>query len=402
VTPFSVSSVTSCLKCLCRPDPTSEIIFRSSLSLIFALNMESWFPTLRRLANIRIEWRLPSWWPLHSTVAQRRSLLRLIAVAIEENIPLAPLMAQWAEDERGVQQSRLRQLAKLLEAGHSLPDAVEEIPGVLRDEDVLAIRFDAQSGTRTAAIRQMLPEPPIAGLNPASRTRRVLGYLFVGLPVALVLVSFLQLRIMPVFQRIFQEFGIRQPPAMNWSIALANLFVQYWWIGAVALLAVVWTTFSTRAGRFVRYSIVNRLVRPLRELHAAEVLQNLGVALQAGRPLPGALSTLARYHFDPDVRHKLLFVRNELEQGEDLWQSLANVELLGPEEVYLLEAAERVGNRPWALAQIVGVKKRRTRRRFEWLSELLLPALVIVLGVFVLVQALSIFQPLLTLIESLS
>jgi type II secretory pathway component PulF len=364
--------------------------------------MESWFPTIRRLANFRVEWRLPSWWPLRSTAVQRRSLLRLIAVAIEENIPLAPLVAQWAQDERGVQQSRLLELAKLLEAGHSLPDAVEQVPGVLRDEDVLAIRFDAQSGTRTAAIRQMLPEPPVAAVNPGTRGRQTLGYICIVVPLALLMVSFLQLRIMPVFQKIFQEFGMRQPEAMNWSIGLARGFVQYWWLGAIALLALVWTMFSTRAGRFVRYSILHRLVQPLRELHAAEVLQNLGVALKAGRPLPGALSTLARYHFDPDVRHKLLFVRNELEQGEDLWQSLTNVGLLGPAEVRLLEAAERVGNRPWALAQIVGVKKRRTRRRFEWLAELLLPAVVLMLGVFVLVQALSIFQPLLTLIESLS
>jgi type II secretory pathway component PulF len=364
--------------------------------------MESWFPTIRRLANIRLEWRLPAWWPLYSTAVQRRSLLRLIAVAIEENIPLAPLITQWAEDERGVQQSRLLQLAKLLEAGHSLPDAVEQVPGALRDEDVLAIRFDAQSGTRTAAIRNMIPEPPVSAANPASRTRRVMGYLCVILPLALLLVSFMQLKIMPVYQRIFQEFGMRQPEAMTLSMALAHLFVRYWWVGAIALLAVVWTMFSTSAGRFVRYSILHRLVRPLRELHAADVLQNLGVALHAGRPLPGALSTLARYHFDPDVRVKLLFVRNEVEQGEDLWRSLTNVGLLAPAEVRLLEAAERVGNRPWALTQIVGVKKRRTRRRFEWLAELLLPGLVLALGVFVLLQALSIFQPLLTLIEGLS
>jgi len=186
------------------------------------------------------------------------------------------------------------------------------------------------------------------------------------------------------------------------SIGLANAFVRYWWLGAVALLALVWTMFSTRAGRFVRYSIVNRLVQPLRELDAADVLQNLGVALQAGRPIPGALSTLARYHFDPDVRNKLLFVRNEVEQGEDVWRSMTNVGLLAPAEVRLLAAAERVGNRPWALAQIVGVKKRRTLRRFEWLAELLLPALVLVLGIFVLLQALAIFQPLVALLEGLS
>lgn len=364
--------------------------------------MESWFPTLRRFANFRLEWRLPAYWPLYTTAGQRHSLLRLIAVSIEENVPLAPLVAHWAEDERGVQRRRLLRLAKLLAEGRPLPDAVEEIPDVLRDEDVLAIRFDAQSGTRTAAIRQMLDDPPLAAASPASRAKQVFGYCCVVAPLAFLLVTFTHLKIMPVFQRILYEFGMRQPVAMELSLELARWFVRYWWLGAVALLALLWTMFSTRAGRFVRYSLVHRLVQPLRELHAAEVLQNLGVALRAGRPIPGALSTLARYHFDPDVRHKLLFVRNEVEQGEDVWRSLTNVGLLAPAEVRLLDAAERVGNRPWALAQIVGVKKRRTQRRFEWLAEMLLPAFVLLLGLFVLLQALAVFQPLITLLEGLS
>lgn len=362
--------------------------------------MDSWFPTLGRLLHFRVETRLPSWWPLYSTAVQRQSLLRLIAVAIEENLPLAPLITQWAEDERGVQRSRLLRLARLLNSGRPLPDAVEEVPGVLRDDDVLAIRFDAQTGTRTAAIRELLGDSPSAASS-ASRVRQTLSYVAVIAPIALVIVTFTHLKIFPVFQRMLQEFGIQQPEVMNWSIRMSNAFVSYWWVGALAALALLWSMFSTRAGRFVRYSLVNRLVHPLRELHSAEVLQKLSVAMQAGRPIPGALSTLARYHFDPAVRNKLLFVRNEVEQGEDVWHSMTTVDLLAPAEVRLLEAAHRVGNRPWALQQLVGVKKRRTLWRLEWLSELLLPALVLLLGAFVLFQALTIFQPLVNLIEGL-
>jgi type IV pilus assembly protein PilC len=370
--------------------------------------MDSWFPTFRRvassfggLANFRIEWRLPSWWPLRSTWVQRRTLLRLIAVGIEEKLPLGPLLAQWAEDERGVQRSRVLHLVRLLNGGLSLPDALEEVPGVLRDEDVLAIRFDAQSGTRTAAIRQMLEEPPLSAAAPIVQVRQTIAYFCVVLPIGLVLVTFYQLKIVPVILRMVQEFGIRQPAAMDWSIYLGRLFAAYWWVGVLAVLALVWSMFSTRAGRFVRYSIVNRLVRPLRDLRTAEVLETLGVAMSAGRPLPGALSTLARYHFDPAVRHQLLFVRNEVEQGEDIWRSLASIGMLAPADLHLLTAAERVGNRPWALAQLVGVKKRRTLWRLGCASELLLPLLVLLLGAFVLLQALTVFTPLVQLIKGL-
>src|SRR5687768_8337745 len=135
--------------------------------------MASWFPTLRRFAFGPGSFR--SWWPLYTTTAQRQALLRLLVVAIEENLPLAPLMEQWMEDERGLQRRRLRKLAGLLRQGGSLADAVEAVPRVLREEDLLALRFDAQTGTRTAAMREQLTELP-AG---APRLRWAIVYLCV-------------------------------------------------------------------------------------------------------------------------------------------------------------------------------------------------------------------------------
>src|SRR5688572_20959947 len=118
--------------------------------------MDSWFPTFRRLGFYAGVIR--PWWPWYTTAMQRQSLLRLIVVATEENLPLPPLIEKWAEDETGVQRRRLRRLARLLQEGRALPAAVEEVPGVLSEEDLLALRFDAQSGTRTAAVREALAE----------------------------------------------------------------------------------------------------------------------------------------------------------------------------------------------------------------------------------------------------
>jgi type II secretory pathway component PulF len=311
------------------------------------------------------------------------------------------LLEKWALDENGIQRSRVLRLVRLLNSGRSLSDALEEVPGVLRDEDMLAIRFDAQSGTRTAAVRQAIDETGSTGSGPDTRARRTIGYLAIVLPIFFVLVAFTHLKILPVIQVMLAQFGFRRPQVLDWSVRMDAAFLSYWWLGVIAAVALFWSMLSTRTGRFVRYSIVNRLVRPLRDRRTAEVLQTLGVALSAGRPLPGALSTLARYHFDPAVRHKLLFVRNEVEQGEDVWRSLVSIGMLAPADLRLLTAAERVGNRLWALQHLAGVKKRRTVWRLGRISELLLPVLVLLLGGFVLFQALTVFVPLVRLIEGL-
>lgn len=329
------------------------------------------------------------------------ALLRLIAVAAEERLPLGPLLEAWAADERGVQERRLRRLIRLLNKGAPLPDAVEQVRGVLRDEDVLAIRFGVQSGALAASVRDLLDESQPNAADGTTGIRDRLFYFLVVLLFATPVVTFISIKIAPEFEKILDEFSMDQPLVVQWSRQLNEFVVNYWWIGAILGVVALWLLFSARTGRYVRHAMFRRLFRPLRELRSAEILQKLSLATHAGRPVAGALSTLARYHFDPTVRRKLLYVRNEVEQGTEVWQSMAAVDLLTAPEQRVLETADRVGNRTWALRQLAATKKRRTSRHLQRVADLLLPALVLVMGAFVLFQALTVFVPLTEMIWAL-
>jgi type II secretory pathway component PulF len=355
--------------------------------------MDDLFPTFRRFVGF--------FWTSWTNAAERQALLRLIAVATEDSIPLVPLIEAWATDERGGQRERLTLLARLLEAGTALPDAVEAVPGILRDEDVLAIRFGAQSGTLASTIREVLDESQSATTQYRSRIRHALIYFCNVLLIGSCIVAFTSLKIMPMINRLYEEFDVRPPSITRWTWRLMSAIGSAWILVPIAAFIALWFVSSARPGRFLRRTVFARLFYFVRELRAADVLEKLSVASTAGRPIPGALSTLARYHFDPIVRNKLLFVRNEVEQGAEVWQSMATAGLVTPPEVRVLETAERVGNRPWALRQLALGKERRTMRRLDRLSELLLPILVVVMGAFVLVQAITVFLFLSKTLESL-
>jgi MSHA biogenesis protein MshG len=365
--------------------------------------MDTRFPTfrswIRRLTGVEVS--VPSLWPWRATRAQRRALLRLIVVATEKNIPLGPLVEVWAADESGMQKHRLHRLAKLLQAGTPLADALEEVRDALADEEVLAVRFGAQSGTLAASLGELLAPPDLSSSVLLPRWRKTLFYMCVVLVAAVLVVAFLQIKIVPEFNKIMEEFDIPPPPTLRRAIDFANFSVRYWFLFALAILAVCWLVFTSWPGRRLRRGILGRLFRSLRELRIADVLQQLSVAAEAGRPVAGAISTLARYHFDPVLRNQLLFIRNEMEQGADTWQSMAAVGMLNPSEVRVLASSERLGNRPWALRQL-GLHKRRqiTRRLARW-SELVLPLVIILMGGFVLFQALGVFGPLVHILQSI-
>jgi type II secretory pathway component PulF len=325
----------------------------------------------------------------------------MILLSIEEGVPLSSLLDEWAMDETGNQALRVYRLAKLLAADTPLADAVEEVHGVLGDEDILAIRFGTQSGTLAASIRERLEEPWPESARIAPRLRKLVAYVCVLVLVASVIITFLQIKIVPMFIKIIEEFSVPEPAALGAARRFAEVVVNYWFLFALAAVALSWLAFASWPGRQLRSVVFRRLFSPLREMHAADVLEKLSVAIRAGRPITGAVSTLARYHFDPTLRHQLLYIRNEMEQGADVWQSMESIGLLSPPEANALATADRVGNRPWVLKQLATVKKRRTMRRLTRLSELALPIIVLVVGAFVLWHALAVFVPLLQIVNSL-
>src|SRR3954452_6538991 len=232
--------------------------------------MDTWFPTFRRILGQRIH--IPFAWPWYSTRNQRRGLLRMIGVAIEERIPPAPLLSAWLKDERGAQQHRVTRLVGLLNQGVPIADAVEQVPGILTDEDILAIRFDAQSGTTTRAIRDRLTRQKPASTERSTRLRATKYYLFAVLLLGFPIVVFLQIKIVPAFQQIFREFSLDLPPVTEGFLALSNLFVRFLWIPALLLLALLLSFLFARPGRAARNAI-SRLFALFGSRHRADLLR---------------------------------------------------------------------------------------------------------------------------------
>jgi general secretion pathway protein F len=349
--------------------------------------MNRLFPTIGRFVGRR-----------RATLPQRLALLRLIAVATEERLPLAPLLDAWSEDQGGAQGYRVYRLSQFLKAGTPLADAVEQVPRVLHDEDVLAIRFGAQSGILAASLRQSIEGLSAELDNRRPTARGAFAYAGVLALVFLVVSVFYFIKIVPAINEILADYDIEMPPALRWNIEFARVVSQAWWIVALLLVAGAWLFFSAKSGRAAREALFGRVFRAWRQLRWADVLDKLSLAARSGRPVPGALSTLARYHFDPRIRHQLLFTRNEVEQGAELWPTMAAAGLLTPAEERLLDVADRAGNRGWALKKLAANKKRQVRRRLRVWSDLALPIIAIVFGGYVLLQALSLLMPLVELI----
>src|SRR5262245_59234673 len=216
--------------------------------------MHSWFPTFQRWFGDN-RWP-PFDWPWYTTTAQRRGLLRMIAVSIEEKLPLEPLLESCAEDERGAQRVRVLGLIRILNEGTPIADAVEQVPNILRDEDILALRFDAQSGTVTTAARQALSGSDAGLSEPPPRLRSTKVYLVAVLLVGFPIVVFNEMKIVPKLNQIFREFQLPLPRVTESFRQLGDTFSNYAWLLVLALVALALLFLFARPGRSVRRAML--------------------------------------------------------------------------------------------------------------------------------------------------
>ncbi len=356
-------------------------------------------PHRRELSS---SWRVSRLWMADAQHVVGLALLRVAALAQRERLELPPLVSALAEEHRGFARRRLRQLAQLLQAGTPFVQAVEQCRELLSDEQVLALRFADKTGTTQATFNELIERAATKSHDARYLVREAIMYgACLTLIVGLVL-SFLMTFISPTFKHMFQEFGLRLPYALLSLLRASDVFVRYLPIAAIGLPVLAGLAWLIRPMRWFRHWMSSRIVRSIAQMRVSGLLRMLALSLDAGRPLPASLSTLAQYHFDRRVRMKLLVARNEVEQGADAWISLAHANLLSDHEAQALQGASTNQLRVWLMRRMAIKKEDAVESRKSFVAMLVHPFIVIAFGVIVLWITLAFFSVLISMILALS
>ena len=363
------------------------------------------FEFLKSLFNSTKEvpsrWRVTRLWSGDPKLDVGASVIRLAAVAHRTRIELPPLIERLAEEHRGLARYRLRRLHSLLERGTPLVDALEQTPDLVRDEDLLSLRCGVQTGILDEQYTALVQRLGQRGRGPYRLVRQALKYgLAVVLAISLI-VAFMMVLIAPTFVHMLTEFGLEPPSALTSLLSLVHRIIHFApmiFFGMVVLAVAAWLL---RPIRWFSRWYPSRILPSVAVTRRSQIQRLLGSAIEAGRPVAGTLSTLARYHFDPAMRLKLLYARNEMEQGASVWESVATADLLSERESRIIGESSSPELQSWMLKRLADTQEDRVVGRRVFWSTLVHPAIVVVLGAFVLWICVGFFSVLLKMIFSL-
>ena len=333
---------------------------------------------------------------------ERRSLLWALMMAAERGISLETAARAFAAERRDAIGSRALDLAEYLEAGLPLALALRRSRLPFPPAVLLAAELGQQTGDLGGALRQVLAQTDESEAVLRSAAERSFYLAFV-LMFGLLICTFLLVKIVPVYQKIFVDFGMELPLATRYFIIVSYFFAHDWFLVLpvfLVLMVALVRLLAYYTGSSPRY--LPGLTPPWPQADRAIVLRWLAVAVRQNRPLADMMRLLSGYLTRRRLRRKLEWAAKQIDQGADWTDSLQQAGLIRRPEAALFHSAQRAGNLAWALEEMGQGAVRRAIYRLRAVVNVAFPAAVLVFCGAVLFTAVAMMVPLLSLIQNLT
>jgi type IV pilus assembly protein PilC len=344
-------------------------------------------------------------------------ILSYLEQAVRLNLPLAGMLSAARQSEDGVMALRLLKLQKMLETGTSLETALRlEAPEVSR-RVVSLIGAAERSGQLPQALARAIDEEQE---SPEQAERSAFGrwYPLMMTLVLLGVTTMIMIYVVPKFEEIYKDFGLRLPPATRLLMNLARAIFQAEVFDIPVLLVVIIViAVLMLGGMFERiWTQPQELPRPafldylawatpvwhgvVRDRGMADACDTIAGALRGGQPLHRAIEEATSIRMNEIVRERLRDWQAGVEAGQAADEA-ARVAKLPPLLCGMIGTGR--GTDPTAAVEFLAAYYHgRFSRSRELIRSGAVPMMALVFGGMVLFLAAGMFAPLVSMIDSLS
>jgi type IV pilus assembly protein PilC len=327
------------------------------------------------------------------------ALLGIIALTASREIPLVPGILAFSSQFTGLFRFWTESLAQLLTEGMSLAEAAERMPRLIPGPSALLIRMGSESGNLAAGLREAVN----ARSNRLPESRKIESQLIYLIWVSLmwfVLVGFLTYFMVPRLERIFRDFGIDLPEPTIFLIEAMHLLVDNFWVPvSISICLAGYFGYCYFVGEGMGLPLLDRIFA---RHHSLLILRGLALAFDERLPIASSISWLAHWYPTRWVRKRLMMVELDINQGHDWIESIRSTGLLTASDAGVLASAQRAGNLPWAIRELIATGERRKQIQVAGLMQFTFIVSILALGVLVGLVCVAYFLPLTTLIARLS
>ena len=237
--------------------------------------------------------------------------------------------------------------------------------------------------------------------------RDALTYPLIMLGMLSAVLLVLIVKVMPVFDQVFQELGVEMSGAAAGVLHLGNGLRRYALVFLILfLLLAVGLLYLTRTtkGRIQLRTIARKFPlsrRLMYDTSCARFASGMSVALKSGLDTEEGFDLVTQLVDDPDFCQKIASAREAIQNGEDFSDALNKAGIFSGIDARMVSVGFRAGAADSALSDIASRLQTETDEKLQSLAGLLEPTLVAVLSVLVGLILLSVMLPLVNVMSNI-
>jgi type IV pilus assembly protein PilC len=312
---------------------------------------------------------------------------RLFATMIDAGLPIVQcldILSSQAENKRF---GKVLQQVKLsVEGGLTLSDALRKHPKIF-DQLFVNLVAAGEAGGILDSILNRLSTFMEKNMKLKRRVKGAMTYPISVLGIAGIVVTVLLTKVVPVFEKMFKDFGGgKLPKPTQIVIDLSNGMITYLPYILTTLTALFFgmkMILKTHKGRLAFDGTLLKLptLGPvLRKVVVARFTRTMGTLLGSGVPILDAMEIVAKTAGNTVVQQGIMYVRARISEGKDLATPLMETGLMPPMVVQMIAVGEQTGALDAMLSKIADFYEEEVDVAIASMTSLIEPAMMVFLG----------------------
>lgn len=359
--------------------------------------------------GLQTELRLPAF--LGGGVKTKHLMVftRQLATLVEAGLPLLRgLRILLQQEKHPLLRDALNGMGEAVEGGSTFSEALSMYPKIF---DMLFVNM-VKAGEAGGVLEEVLKRLA-EFMEKAERIRRkivsAMVYPVVVLVVAIGILSFLMVEIIPQFAEIFEDLldGAPLPALTRFVINVSNIFVVYWYyliLGVVIYFISLKLARKTKTGELILDTIRLKIpmVGPLFiKTAVARFTRTLGTLMRSGVPVLQALNIVRDTSGNAVIANAIQDVHDSVKEGDSMSMPLEASRVFPSMVVSMVDVGEETGALPDMLLRIADNYEDEVDAAVEGLTSIIEPIMIVFLAIIVGTIVIAMFVPLISIITQL-
>ena len=294
----------------------------------------------------------------------------------------------------------LVEIRKSVEAGLPLSDALARHPKIFSPLYISMVRSGEAGGLLESALErtadQLEKEDALRRQVRAAMIYPAVVITF-ALAVLLALVAF----IVPVFAKVFKDFGGKLPALTQFTVGLSHFITSRWYLVIVIVAAVIWSFFAWKRSKWgrpqwdrFRLRIPLRIGEVVQKVALARWSRTLSALVSAGVPILQAIEVTGKTAGNKVVENAMDSVHESVKRGGTIAAPLKEVRVFPAMVVHMVGVGEETGALDTMLTKIADFYEDEVSAAIKALTSILEPVMIILIGSIVGFIVISMYLPL--------